>query len=387
MTEKHIPIKPDVKVVIHAHKHAEFDSHELAEVLVTGPGASEVETQFQEEENSLFLEMFKEGTITLPRDTQVNVQTIGGHGEVRGLPQGLVGIQIGGHLKVQDSGPINIEQVGGHVKVRHLTGDLHLDHVGGHLKVGPCTGSVSALHVGGHAELVDVIGGCNLPEVGGHAKLDGVKGGQKVNAGGSVKTHIDPLPNLPYEINAGGPLTCDLPSTANATVRMHGPGVGSIFSPSRSIGDGSAQVRLSAGGPISLTEDGVGSHRDDLKRGIKDTVRAAQAKAKAKVQEVLDESNLTQEMTADLHEQFAEIAHEAIEVVKEISEDVQEKAREVWKKGTMAQATTNKEEASDVVGTEDVTTAKEEERKMILRMLAEGKITVEEASDLLQTLN
>ena len=382
MSEQRIPIEPNARVIIHAHKHADLISHAEPEILITGRGALGTTVEAQPEENSLHLEMFKEGTICVPAETQVTIQMVGGHCKVNELPQGITGAHIGGHLAVQNSGPIQIEHVGGHAKVRRVAGSLHLDHVGGHLKAGPCTGSVSALQVGGHAELVEVLDGCNLPKVGGHAKLIQVSGGQRVDAGGHVHTHIDPLPDLPYELKAGGMLSCNLPPTANATIHMQSPATGPNFNPTRTMGDGTAQIRLQAGGPISLAEDEFGRKGEDLKRGIRETVRAAKAKAKTKAKEVLDENNITPETTADLHEQFTEIAEEAVEVFKEISEEVQEKAKKVWGRGVARVAP-----ADTATEQESAKAAAAEEQKMILRMLAENKITVDEANDLLRALN
>ena len=412
MSEQRIPIEPNVTVVVLAHKHADLISHTVPEVLITGRGAAGTTVETQPEENSLRLEMFKEGTICVPEDTQITIRMIGGHCKVNELPQGLTGARIGGHLTVQNSGPIQIEHVGGHAKMHHVAGNLYLDQVGGHLKAGPCTGSVSALQVGGHAKLVEVQGGCNLPKVGGHVKLIRISGGQRVAAGGHVHTRIDPLPDLPYELKAGGLLTCDLPSTANATIHMQGPIIGPQFNPTRTMGDGTAQIQLQAGGPITLTEDEFGNKREDLKHGIRETVRAAKAKAKMKAKEVLDENNITSETTADLHEQFAEIAEEAVEVLKEISEEVQEKlqgragrgisaptvfkeiseevqekAKEFWEQRVASRVTPADTVTPTGAEHEAAKAAEAEERKMILRMLAENKITVDEANDLLRTLN
>ncbi len=386
MSERQIPIEPNVKVLIKAHKHADLATHDSQEVFITGRGAAGATIDYRQEDLSLHLEMFKEASIFLPRETQVSIQMIKGHCKVRGLSQGLTGTQIGGHLMVRDSGPIQIDHVGGHAELQSIDGILHLEHVGGHMKVGPCTGSVSALHVGGHVELMAVGGGCDLPDVGGHAMVKGVSGGQKINAGGNVITHIDPLPDLPYEIKAGGVLTCDLPSTANATIHMQGPSKGPFFRPTRTIGDGSAQVHLQARGPITLTEDGIGNHGDDVKRGIWETVRAAKVMAKSKVQEVLDENNITPETTSELQEQFSEIAEEAVEVVKEISEEVQEKVKQVWKQSDSQQESPGSTGTGTPEDLETVFAAQEEERKMILRMLSENKISVDEANDLLTTL-
>ncbi len=383
MSEQRIPIESNAKVIIHAHKHADLTSHAEPEILITGRGAEGTTVEAHPEEHSLRLEMFKEGIICVPAETQVVIQMVGGHCKVNELPQGITGAHIGGHLAVQSSGPIQIEHVGGHAKVRRVAGSLHLEHVGGHLKAGPCTGSVSALQVGGHAELVEVLGGCHLPKVGGHAKLIQVSGGQRVDAGGHVHTSIDPLPDLPYDLKAGGMLSCDVPPTANATIHMQSPAPGPNFNPTRTIGDGTAQIRLQAGGPISLSEDAFGRRGEDLKRGLRETVQAAKAMAKTKAKEVLDENNITPEMTADLHEQFTGIAEEAVEVFKEISEEVQEKAKEVWGRGAAARVAP----ANTASEPESAKAAAEEERKMILRMLAENKITVDEASDLLRALN
>ncbi len=378
MSEQRIPIEPNVQLIIHAHKHADLVSHTAQDILVTGRGAMGATVEARPAENALHLEMFKEGAIGIPVETPVVLQTIGGHCKVNDLPQGVTGAHIGGHLTVQNAGPVQLAHVGGHAKLRQVTGDLQLAHVGGHLKVNFCTGSVAAAQVGGHAELVEVSGGCDLDKVGGHAKLIRVSGGQRVEAGGHVRTRIDPLPDLPYDLKAGGVLACDLPATANATIHMQGPATGPHFNPTRTMGAGTAQIRLQAGGPITLTED---SERkgDDLKRGIRQTVRAAQDLAKSKAKAVLEENNITPETTAGLQEQFTEIAGEAVEVFKDISEEVQEKARQVWKPETPSRAGST--------GTTPPPATAEEERKMILRMLAENKITVDEASDLLRALN
>ncbi len=384
MSEQRIPIEPHTRVVVHAHKHAELMSHVEPEILITGRGAAGTTVEPQPEENSLRLEMFQEGIICVPAETQVTVQKIEGHCKVDELPQGITGAHIGGHLVVHNAGPVQIENVGGHAKVRRVAGRLHLDHVGGHLKVGSCTGSVSALHVGGHAELGEVLDGCDLPQVGGNAKLIRVGGGQKVNAGGHLQTRIEPLPDLPYELKAGGLLSCDLPPTANATIHMQGPSTGPHFNPTRTMGDGAAQIRLQAGGPISLTENEFGRKGKELKHGIRETVRAAKAKA----QEVLDENNITPELTADLQEQFTEIAEEAVEVFKEISEEVQEKTKAVWERGGAARRRAPADPAVPATADQEAAqAAAEEERKMILRMLAENKITVDEANDLLRALH
>ncbi len=386
MSEQRIRIEPNVEVSVKAHKNADFFTHDSQEVLITGRGAAGATIDYRQEELSLHLELFNEVSIYLPRETQVSIQMIAGHSKVSGLSQGLTGTHIGGHLMVRDSGPIQIDHVGGHAEFQSIDGNLHLEHVGGHMKVGPCSGSVSVLHVGGHVELMAVGGGCNLPEVGGHAKVKGVSGGQKINAGGNVITQIDPLPDLLFEIKAGGLLACDLPSTANATIHMQGPAVGPFFSPTRIMGEGSAQVHLQAGGPITLTENGIGNHGDDVKRGIWETVRAAKVMAKAKVQEVLDENNITPETTAELHEQFSEIAEEAVEVVKEISEEVQAKVKRAWKQRDTQPESPGSTDTRMAEDLETVFAAEEEERKMILRMLSENKITVDEANDLLTTL-
>ncbi len=386
MSEQRIPIEPNVEVIVHAHKHAELTSHDAPEVLITGRGAAGATIDYRQEENALHLEMFKEVHICLPRETRISIQKIAGHGQVSGFSHGLTGTHISGHLKVRDSGPIQIDHVGGHVELQCIDGSLHLEHIVGHMKVDHCAGSVSARHIGGHVELEAISGDCNLPEVGGHAKLFGVSGGQKISAGGNVITQIDPLPDLPYEVKAGGLLTCDLPSTANATIHLHGPTKDPLSRSTRTMGNGSAQVHLQAGGLITLKENGVGNYGEDVKRNIWETVRAAKVMAKAKVKEVLDENNITPETTAELHEQFSEIAEEAVEVVKEISEEVQEKARQVWKQRDSQRDTPRDTDVQMTEGYVAVLAAQEEERKMILRMLSENKITVDEANDLLTTL-
>ncbi len=389
MSEQIIPIEPHVTtVVVHAHKHASLVCHDKPAILITGRGATGTTVKDLPEENSLHLEMFKEGVIHVPAEIQVVLQAIGGHCNINALPQGVAGDHIRGHFTVQKSGPVQVRHVSGHAKVRHVTGNLHLDHVGGHLKAGPCTGNVSTQHVGGHAELVEVLNGCHLPKVGGHAKLIQVGGEQRVGAGGHVRTRIgDPRPDLSYDLTAGGMLTCDLPSTANATIHMQGPAVGPHFNPTRTMGDGAAQIRLQAGGIITLTEDKFTGKGDNLKQGIRETVRAAKAMAQTKAQAVLNENNITPETTADLKEQFTEIAEEAVEVFKEISEEVQGKAKKTWEQGMVTRVTPRDTAPPSRAGQEAARATADEERKMILRMLAENKISVNEANDLLRALN
>lgn len=376
------PIEPNVRLVLSVNLHVTVSAHDHPDhdvrVENKGPGSVHYE-QLPDGEGMLL--QFQRGSIAISRETPLHIRKIGGHVTLRDLPQGSTGTDIEGHLSASHCGLLQFEHVGAHVTIQRISGAAQLGRVGGHLKASDIGGQVSAESVGGHVNLLNVEGSCHLPQVGGHARLEGVKGQQIVDAGGMVRTRINPEPNMTYELSAGGPMRCSLPAAPDATVHLDGP-LASGSSPGvRTYGNGSAQIRLQAGGPISVPVDGDGDGILSAGSSLREAMREAKKSASNKVRDVLKENNITPETAADLNEQFSEIVDEALEVAKEVAVDVRDKAREVLSPGRAAQAETSassEESASEA--------AMAEERKMILRMLAEEKITVEEASSLLQAL-
>lgn len=411
MEEQTYDVHPDAVLIIRARKSVTLHGEDVAHVHIDGKGAADA-TWEESPDGQYRLAVHKDIQIKVPRTITIRVEEIRGHLHGEDLPQGLHARQIGGHMHLQRTGPVLIENVGGHIHLHHIHGLAHIDHVGGHGHIAHCTGDVRIAHIGGHVKVQDVVGECHLPAVGGHAQMDMVQGPQTIDAGGALRTHIHPQPGQTYELRAGGQLTCRIPRDADATIELHSPTLGrphSSGSQTRVMGSGAARVRLTAGGHITFIEEPpAGTEPDpDTLDDIQDTqwategvaqqirtgVNSALTNVRTRINQALDEKGLTAEQRAELQEQFADIAGEAAESVRETVEMLNDRARQIWEREmkSRVQAPTDMagnapRDAGREGDSEALAQAKAEERKMVLRMLAEGKITVEEANDLIQTL-
>jgi hypothetical protein len=252
-------------------------------------------------------------------------------------------------------------------------------------------GDVLVKSVGGDASLRDVDGSLTLDSVSDDLAVRGVGGDLKVDVDEDVVVHLDPKPGQEYSVVAGDDILLVLPPEANAVLTLRGeditidwPGVEPDDSISRvvTLGDGSAQIKLDAGGDLVVT-------------------------SRADAAESADEYGNFAGMMFDWGTWGREIGEHWGNYGRDLGERISRRAQDVAERAARkAEAAGRRAERhldrklrhaggknrnwnwtfTQEVGGVKKEPVSDEERMTILRMLAEKKITSEEAEKLLSAL-
>jgi len=327
------------------------------------------------DENEIGLEQ-GDGEITLtcggdlalrvPKAAVFELMNIGGDASIRGV-QGSVDLQtIGGDLSIRDAGSVTIGTIGSDFSLRNAKGDVHVRNAGGDVSVREVEGNIM------------------LDSVGDDLALRGAHGDVKVNVGEDVIVYLDPRADGTYSVVAGDDILLVLPDGANATLSLQGdkvdidlPGVDPDADATERVvvlGDGSARISLSAGGDVRVSNrEDAGEHAEDFGNfaginldfsGFGERISRQVERATARATKRAEEAVRRAERTAERHARRGRVGLEV--------------GRWNWDfKGAPKPPT------PPAPPTEPVS---EDERMTIFKMLAEKKITAEQAEQLLIAL-
>ena len=299
--------------------------------------------------------------INVPKNSEVHILVVNGDMSVRGLAGDFEADAVNGDVAIRDAGEVILGAVESDFSLRGARGDVHVKSVGG------------------DASLREVNGSLTLDSVADDLAIRGVGGNLKVDVDADVVVHLEPKPGQEYSVVAGDDIMLILPESANATltlsgdkINVHLPNVQPEDSASRVVmlGDGSAQIKLNAGGDVLVT------NRQDAP-------------------ESADEFGNFAGMMFDWGSWGREIGQEWGNIGREwgdrISRQAQEAAQRVERKVRHAAHRRNARmkwtwDFDNMPKAPKREPVSEEERMTILRMLAEKKITSEEAEQLLSAL-
>jgi hypothetical protein len=186
-------------------------------------------------------------SLRIPKNASLFIQRIGGDTALRGV-MGTVEIkQIENDLSIREVGFVTIDTIKEDFSLRGAKGNLYVKNVGGDVSVR------------------DVEGNVTLDSVADDLTLRGARGNIKVNVGEDVVVYLEPKAGGEYSIVAGDDILLVLPINANATLNLHGdeinvdwPGIENdedVIERGITLGDGSAKITLNAGGDIRVTND------------------------------------------------------------------------------------------------------------------------------------
>jgi hypothetical protein len=283
--------------------------------------------------------------VFLPADCRVEIGHIAGDGRVTDLTGALKVGEVEGDLRLRRLGPVTLGRVrgdllaqrirgelsadsaGGDARLEKLEGDLHLGTIAGDLRITALEGSLQA-KVSGDASV------SFAPRLGSRSALE---------ADGDVKVRVPLGASLHAELRAEGDLR----------VEASGSRVPGDRSMTVTLKDGQAELTVAAGGDLAFEET---AHADpsDLAGAITAQVEAALYEAEA-------------DLDTDLGDQGS-LATAVTDQVRRALDRALRRDRE-----EMAPAT---EAAADP----------ERERQMILTMLAEHRITAEQAEALFRAM-
>ncbi|HEY5730925.1 MAG TPA: hypothetical protein VIS72_12800 [Anaerolineales bacterium] len=340
------------------------------DILIKG---DEDDISLEQGEGELTLTCGGDLALRVPKTATFEFSNIGGDGSIRGV-QGSIDLQnIGGDLSIRDSGSVTIGSIGSDFSLRNAKGNVHVKNAGGDVSIREVDGNVI------------------LESVGDDLALRGAHGDVRVNVGEDVIVYLDPKADGGYSVVAGDDILLVIPDGANATLTLQGdkidvdlPGVDPDEDATERVvvlGDGSAKISLSAGGDVRVSNrEDAGDYAEDFGNfaginfdfsGFGERISQHVGRATARASRRAAEATRRAEEAIRRAERHAERHARRRKVGLEIG-------RWNWDfKGTPKPPT------PPVPPTDPVS---EDERMAILKMLAEKKITAEQAEQLLVAL-
>ncbi len=343
------------------------------------------------------------------------------------------------HIKGEASfksleGELSIAQISGNLLLRSVDsakigtvhGNLSAKNIDGSIALNECQGNVSVRDIQGNLVIENIIAGnLTLKEIDGNAQAQ---------ARGNMIIELDPSPERSYFFQAKGNLSCRLPADASLEVNiLRGSNIRvkipEVEVPSRIetpfelvLGEGDAKLTIEASGNVNLAsrpadwdvgefEFELGEDFDifaeSLNEQISTQIEAQMEAIEEELQHQLDALSFSLEKTALSAEQAERIADRAREAGERASRRAQEKIRRSQEKmqrkleaarlRAERKAHAAERAARDrrrrpepsvppVAPRRVSEPASDEERLMILKLLEQGKVTPEEAEQLLTAL-
>ena len=303
----------------------------------------------------------------LPEDAWVEAENVGGDVRIKGVHGEIMIRTIGGDISIQRVGRSSFEIVGGDVQAQRVAGDLTIDRIGGDAVVQRLEGDL------------------RLPSVGGDLMIYEIEGIVDASVGGDTIATMDPEPSTKSALHTGGDLSCRLPPSPSVavTIRAGGdvqlpPNTEQETVPGGIIvkfGDSESMIQLSAGGDLKLeVGDSEMDYSEDMVGDILRDVDAKLAEMEARFNA----------MGAGMYDFDADRVGERVRRAVVRAQRKADKARR--KPGTKTWDGDMSAAAMAQGSEEALEKAAEEERLAVLRMIENGKISVDEAENLFQAL-
>jgi hypothetical protein len=295
--------------------------------------------------------------------------------------------QVLGNLRIEGvRGEIEARAVHGNATLRH-TGTARLNRVLGNLRASHAGGDVTADEVRGNVWARGVSGALALGEVAGNLEVEGAEGGLTVEGvRGNVSLRPPFSAGSTYRVNGFGNLCVSLLSESSMQVAVRAGGrldvkVQGLSLEQRgeeavgTLGAGAATLKANVHGNVTLLgaeprgEPGTSSHWEEIGAQIEWQVHDALAKMATELEERLgrvDGQWVGRQVDGATIE-----ARRRAEQAAERARMRAEQAERRWRRAAGERPTPEPEGATD------------EERLRVLRMVEEGKITPEQAADLL----
>ena len=184
-------------------------------------------------------------SLRVPKGASLDIKTIGGDASIRGVMGNIELMEVNGDLSIRDAGSLAIGTVESDFSLKSAKGNLYIKNANGDVSIR------------------DVDGNVTIDSVADDLALRGARGNIKVNVGEDVVVYLEPKANGAYSVNAGDDILLVLPKSANATVTMQGDEIDVDWQGIEKdedatervvvLGDGSAKINLSAGGNVRVT--------------------------------------------------------------------------------------------------------------------------------------
>ncbi len=354
--------------------------------------------------------------VYVPFDAILQVKQVGGSARFRALGGTLQVGKIGGPLTLREVGSVEAGTIDGGLSAKSVRGDLNIETIRG------------------NANIRDVDGQFHADSISGNLRLGDVSGGVSAVTGGNAKMSLAPVPWQAYSVSAGGNLRCQIPDDVNAdidlsskaqSIRIKLPNSSQTIreeSYTLEFGEGGTPIKLTAAGNIVLigldTDEEASDEFDfdfnfdfelgeDFSRMAKDMALQATEQVETHLKSLeghlsglsktLEDAGLSEERSQEIQQRVEEARDRATQRAHEAAQRAQQKLerklaaaqRKVTREARRSvRAKTMSIDVDALRASKQTSSApvSDEERMMILEMLQEGKISVEQAEQLLAAL-
>jgi len=327
--------------------------------------------------------------LVCPANAVIDVTTVHGNLQVGGIAQAVTLGTVNGNARVTGVAAVNVQDVGGNLTIRDVRDDVRAGAVRGNLRVYLLGGNVAADRVAGNAWVEDTEGDVEIGRVSGNAHLSPMPGRAATlhaTVSGNVTVLLDSASGVQVLALASGGVRSDVDGLALVEE-------GGLFRGVRD--DGAMILQLSAGGWIRLRQRvvrGLGADRshtglvdlEPIGEMIEAQISESMADMESRLAELLgsigvhEVSRRLSEVQAALLQQATESSHETVRLQAQREAERArmraERERRKWRR------------VSGHLGVRHESGATDEERLRVLRMVEEGRITPQEATELLAAL-
>lgn len=216
--------------------------------------ADDDEMRIEQNGGNISLSCKDDLSLRVPKGSLLLLKTVGGDAAIRGVMGDIELKEVGGDLSIREAGSIAIDTVHADFSLRGARKNLYLKNAHGDVSIR------------------DVEGNVTLDSVADDLALRGARGNIKVNVGEDVVVYLEPKPDGEYSITAGDDILLVLPPNANATLTVHGdeieldwPGIKDEDVTERvvTLGNGSAKIYLNAGGDVRVSNNAAAGESAD----------------------------------------------------------------------------------------------------------------------------
>mgnify|MGYP000473091635 CR=1 FL=1 len=370
----------------------------------------EGEFQYTLHEDSVVIETLPgDGLVRLPSDGVVRITSVAGNLQAKDFNGSLEVVEsVGGDCYIRRCGPLTLGgTINGNLQVKDITGPIQVNHaradlsarritsleagrVAGVAHVREAAGPVRIEAIGGDALIRDVTGPITVGRVGGDFVGRDVSAGVEISEiGGSLVVRTNFRGETIYRFSVGGDALFRIQGDAGVrfivpagTRLLLDEGVQAVAEGEQLIvtfGDGAAAVYASAGGDLRITQRGSLSPEDSFSFAFERELYADLSELTSRLNEQF--SRFEAGLGQSLSERIRQRVERELSVARRHVEEAQRRVEEASSRGRRIEI--NLGVSSQRGRPEPVS---DQERLAILRMLEEKKITVEQAEQLLASL-
>lgn len=407
-----IRIKSDSDVSLKGHD----------DMNVSVQSASSEDVQVKQEGDTVSIRSHSSIKVRVPREARIEIERCSGSVVIKGIDGSINIDRIDGNLVLKSTGAAKIGRVSGNMEAKNIEGMLEIGNVDSNATLKNLDGLNITGRVSGNLTLADIDGNAS-------ARCDG-----------NVTLRLDPQPGSAYDFFASGNLVCRLPEDAstNINIKKSGGSVrikvddidiskSSMRDFTTAIGDADSSLALAADGAImvlgqapewDLSEDFDADFGEEFEGMAEEISSQAVEQATAQMEalskqleaqlshlnETLGAAGLSAEQAARISERAREASARATERAQEKMARAQERIRRKMEQAQRkAEARARREEtrfrsdrrsfgrswtfdSANTAPQPPSDPVSDEERMTILKMLADKKISMEEAEKLLSAL-